>query len=201
MIRHMDISHFRAPYKNSMMGFGDVPLSPVESAVVDVDASGTRILKPAVSNVIMNSLGAFSVIVQGGDDAVSLAVAIPNDPREKADAWVHRKNAEGNVVYMGTMSGIPGIMAPVPPEVLQKFLRASPPGGTNYAAPDPAAGGVGPAFAVLSVPVAGGGVTTGGLTTAGVVATKYGMLITYSVVGIGAAAALYFIFRKKPMAS
>jgi hypothetical protein len=201
-VHHLDISHFRAPYKNSMMGLGADPVvtpgaplpiipapSPTtpEGALVDVDASGVRTFKPTVASAIMSALSGAVVIIQGGDDSVSLVPATSGDPRETGAAWAKRKLAEGKVVLAGSNQGIPGVVMPLPPESgLQKFLQAAPASAVpQFAAPQAGAGGAAPLYAVLASP---------GSSAAGMLGSGKGVYLIGGALVVGTA--LYFMFRK-----
>ncbi|MDD1678140.1 MAG: hypothetical protein LUO93_03015 [Methanomicrobiales archaeon] len=201
-IQHMDVSHFRAPYKNGMMGFGadpvvtpgaPLPITPApsqatpEGALVDVDAGGVRIFKPTVASAILSALSGAVIIVQGGDDSVSLVPATAGDPRETGAAWAKRKLSEGKVVLAGSNQGIPGVVMPLPPESgLQKFLQAAPASAVpQFAAPQASSGGASPLYAVLASP----GSSTASMLGGG--KTIY-LLGAAAVVGVAG----YLIFRK-----
>jgi hypothetical protein len=194
-VGHMDIAHFRAPYKNSMLGFGAEPTAQSSIAALTDQDPSTFVLsfKPTVASGIMSMIGGSVVIMQGGDDTVSIVPALSGDPRETVAAWIKRKLAEGKEVAAGSSQGIPGVVMPLPPEAgLQKFLQAG-----NAAAiiqvtsPQAGAGGAAPLFAVLARP----GSAPPLVNTAGMGASGGKTLAVVAIagaVGVG----LYYIFRK-----
>ncbi len=135
------------------------------------------------------------VIIQGGDDTVSIVPALPGDPRETAAAWIKRKLAEGKSIAAGSTQGIPGVVMPLPPEAgLQKFLQA---GNAQTLTPvissQAGAGGADPLFALLVSPSAGGAPV---LSSQASMSTSSGKTLAVvaiaGIVGVG----LYYVFRK-----
>lgn len=150
---YYDISHFRAPYKNwaHLSGFGAAAASalpPEQAVMVDVEADGTAVLKPAIQKTVSDYLQSRVVRIIGDDNNVALDPALAGDIRENAWAWLNRKLNAGMTVLAGSSSGVAGLGMPT--EIVQKFLKAV---STNPEAQAATAQGQ---FAVLARPAASG---------------------------------------------
>jgi hypothetical protein len=104
---YTDISHFRAPYKNSYLYTGvgaDAPTPDEINAAnpTTTDAQNRKIYKPEVQSVIMESLKGHAAIWLS-DRAVALEPIDPAQPlapgQVRASDWVEQKLGEGNVVF------------------------------------------------------------------------------------------------------
>lgn len=133
---YTDIAHFRAPFKNwpylgmapsvyagigaTAEGVPGAPQTPAPDAFLDTEKSGVRIFKPQVVDVLMQMLGTQGILLLGNDENVQLVEAIPE--REKANAWVKRKLAEGKTIVAGTSGG--AYLFGIPMPGITKYLQA-----------------------------------------------------------------------------
>lgn len=108
---YTDISHFRAPYKNSAIytGVGAADASSALAQVTVTDDQGRVLYKPEVQDVIKASLKGYAAVWLS-DRAVALEpltaeqqAAIAQNPdyakQISAEAWFDKKLSDGNVVF------------------------------------------------------------------------------------------------------
>lgn len=110
---YTEISHFRAPYKNSVIsGFGEVAPNPSE-AYLTTDARGYKYLKPEMQTLFMKAMDEAYVRTQLSADRQKISALTPEqisamaaDPVAKAamegqlvGPWIRSKVKDGHVVF------------------------------------------------------------------------------------------------------
>lgn len=130
----VDISHFRAPYKNfpGMNGFGalipggaDPAAASQESAIgqgdlFTVDKNGVSVLTLKGFGMLSEALPVSRVIFLDNDN-VKFEGAAPSDTRKKASTWVAEKLAEGKSIVFGSPAGLVSAFKPI---VVDRVLMA-----------------------------------------------------------------------------
>jgi len=106
---YTDISHFRAPYKNSAVYTGVGADGDAAAQAVTTDDEGRVHYKPEVADVIMTSLKGYAAVWLS-DRAVALTPLTPEQQAAVdanadygkqilASAWAEKKLSEGNVIF------------------------------------------------------------------------------------------------------
>lgn len=190
-VRHADVSHFRAPYKNAMLsGFGDPHTNDI---VID---SGLAVISPAEVGAYLDSLSTMTIGQETsttGFQPLTTVELIPGSAQgtgASADMWMRRYRNMGNTILAPREFdwAIPGqqLIATSDPGVMAQYATVST--GTGTTSGD---------YAILSrpgsdaLPVPGGAPAyqAAGMSTA-----------TKVLIVVGAGAAVYWLMsmNRKP---
>lgn len=166
MIQHVDISHFRAPYKNWPVAFGQegatvaTTTAPAAPSII-ITKEGVRHVAPNAVPTIMEMLKQLSTVFLD-NNSVKLDVRVPNDPRPSAFDWAQGKLKEGLSVVIGSTAGAEMVAAPVAGVLTLMAVK----GAEGEAAV--AGGNTLPFTAVLAQPTALAKAGIGGLALVGI---------------------------------